>query len=479
MVATTGLAEGDILLLEAAAEFFPSPAGGPDILVEFDPAVQVAIGLATKRGITVIEPAGNAGINLDGFPFLAHTRPGSPTFVDSGAVVVGAGELMSPALDAWARTFSSFGSRVDCFAAGGLIRAPSSAATNSYQLFSGTSGASAIITGVAASLQAMTRASIGASLAPADIRRLLRSASLGTLPADPLGAKIGAMPDLRQIARAQGLVRVLPIGAAAIGGDALLIVHLDADNHLVRRHFTLLTGWGQPIPVPPPSDSFELIGAQPAVTSSDEVDPVSRLVFDAFFSGPAGIHHIFWDSLDQVGDVTKPIAPVTAAAQGRAIAAVRPLLSLMVLTAISPEGRLVVITGDPDVLLVGMSQPLVLDDVGMYRRMAGPTIVSRASGLADVVAIEDGGGLSWFTGTFPATIGTGWSKRITEPSGVAFDPRARPALLVTGDQLLTAAVGADGSLRVATIDPAAKTVDVPVEVDTSVAIATEGPSRSD
>jgi hypothetical protein len=154
---------------------------------------------------------------------------------------------------------------------------------------------------------------------------------------------------------------------------------------------------------------------------------------------------------------------------------VRPFLNLVVLAAISPEGRLVVITGDPDVLLAGMSQPLVLDDVGMYRRVAGPTIVSRAAGLADVVAIEDGGGLSWFTGTFPATIGTGWSKRVTEPSGVAFDPGARLALLVTGDLLLAAAVGADGSLRVATIDPAANTIDVPVEVDVGVVIATSGP----
>src|SRR4029077_8310547 len=103
--------------------------------------------------------------------------------------------------------------------------------------------------------------------------------------------------------------RVLPIGAAAIGGNALLIVHLNADNLLVRRHFTLLTGWGQPIPsptidgLPSESDSFELTAAQPAVTSSDEVIPITRLVFDAFFSGPDGIHHMFWDSRDQSGKV--------------------------------------------------------------------------------------------------------------------------------------------------------------------------------
>ena len=230
---------------EAAAPFVPPPADGANILVEFDPAVQVAIGLATKRGITVIEPAGNGGVNLDAFPFLAHTRPGNPAFVNSGAIVVGAAEQTPPAID-WSR-ISSFGSRVDCFAAGSFIRSPSSAATNAYQLFGGTSGASAIIAGVAASLQAMTLAATGKMLAPADVRRLLASASLGVLPADPLGAKIGAMPDLRQIVRAQGFVRALPVGAAAIGGNALLIVHFDADNLVVRRDFTLLTGWGPPI----------------------------------------------------------------------------------------------------------------------------------------------------------------------------------------------------------------------------------------
>lgn len=482
--AADNLGAGDVLLLEITVPF--RPVIEPEILVEFSHSSQDAIRRATQRGITVIEPAGNGGVNLDAFPFLAHTRPESRRF--SGAIVVGAGEF-NPATRKWSRaTFSSFGSRVDCFAAGSNIRAPSSAATNAYQDFAGTSGASAIIAGVAASLQAMTLESSGAVLAPADVRRLLRSASLGTLPEDPLGAGIGAMPDLRRITRAQRLIRVLPVGAAAIGGNALLIVHLDADNRVVRRHFTLLTGWGQPIPTllldgsPSPSDEFELTPAQPAVTSSDEVDPVDRLVFDAFFSGPSGIHHMFWDSFKQSGDISVPIA--AAAAQGRALAAVRPFLNLLVLAAINLEGRLVVMTGDPDILapgmsnplvLSGLSEPLVLDAVGMFRRVSGPAIVSRGAGLADIVVIEDGGALKWFTKTPFATIGTGWSGPVTEPSFVAFDPGARPALLVTGSLLLAAAVDSDGSLRVASIDPVAGTIDVPVVVDALVAIDTSGP----
>jgi hypothetical protein len=479
LVAAASLGAGDVLLLEVALPF--NPGNGPDVFREVIRSEQAAIALATLRGITVIEPAGNGGVNLDAIPAFAHTRPGSPTFVDSGAVVVGAGGLTGPQLDQWRRTFSSFGSRVDCFADGSLVRAPASAATNAYQNFGGTSGASAIIAGVVASLQAMTRAASEAALAPADVRRLLRSATLGTLPIDPLGARIGALPSLRLISQAQGLVRVLPVGAAAIGLDALLLVHLDADNRIVRRQFTLLTGWGPPIPTPTldgspsPDDTFELIPAQPAVSSSDEDDPLVRTVFDAFFSGRDGIHHIFWDTLTQAGDVTTAIAPNESAAQGRALAAVRPLIDLQLIAAISPVGRLVVITGDPQILSSGVSAPLVIDPVGMYRRVSGPTLVSRGVGVADIVAIEDGGSLNWFRGRLPATIGTGWSGPVTEPSNVVFDPGARPALLGAGNSLLAAAVGTDGSLRAITIDPVTIAIDAAVEVDASVPIDRAGP----
>ena len=476
-VAAANLVRGDVLLIELGQRFLPN--GGGDIFVEADPAVQLQIRLATQRGITVIEPAGNGGVDLDAQPALAHTRPGSPTF--SNAIVVGSAQDTTPASGTWPNRMSSFGSRVDCFASGTDILAPSSTNAGAFQLFSGTSGASAIIAGLVASLQAMTLAATGDVLAPADVRRLVRSASLGTLPANPLAARIGAMPDLRQITRAQGLVRVLPVGAAFIGGNALLIVHLDADNRFVRRQFTLLTGWGQPIPSPlpdgssSPSDVFQLTAAQPAVTSTDEPGPVGHLVFDAFFSGRDGIHHMFWDSANQSGRVEVAIAPKTAAAQGKAVAAVRPLIDLFAIAAIDPQGRLVILTGDPQTLISTTSAPVVVDAFSTYRRVSGPTILSRGPGLVDIVAIEDGGTLNWFTGTLPAGAGSGMSGPVTEPSGVSFDTGARPALISTGSLLLAAAVGSDGSLRAATIDPVLLTMDVPVEVDASVAIETSGP----
>lgn len=475
LLATAQMQSGDVLLLQTAQNFTPDPR--PDILSEFDPAVQSAIRLAVQRGITVIEPAGNGSINLDAFPFLAHTRPNSPTF--SGAIVVGAGVLTNPTTGTWSRTFSSFGSRVDCFAAGTHIRAPSSSATNAYQVspqFSGTSGASAIIAGAAASLQSMTRAATsGSTLAPADVRRLFSTASLGLLPDDPLGARIGSMPDLRKIIRAQGLVRILPVGAAAIVGDALFIVHLDADNRMVRRHWTFFTGWGIALPADSPNDTFELNAAQPAVISAEETVPLARLRHDAFFSGPLGIHHMWWDSIGQAGDVSKSIAGVQATAQGRALAVARPLNDRLLIAGISPEGRIVVMSGDPQVLLAGLTTPTVIDAVGSYRRITGPTLVTRGGGSADIVAIEDGGSFNWYTGNLLATIGTGWSGPLVEPSGAQFEPGARPALLVVGAKLLAAAVGTEGWLRIVEIDPIAPSVSNAVVVDVQATIAIEGP----
>lgn len=479
LVAAARLWAGDVLLLELGATFNSADRG--DVFREVSRAEQAAMLVATLRGITVIEPAGNGGVDLDAVPAFAHTRPGSPTFVDSGAVVVGAGSQFGPQLDQWRRTFSSFGSRVDCFANGTVVRGPSSAATNAYQDLAGTSPASAIIAGVVASLQGMTRAANGTALAPADVRRLLRSATLGTLPADPFGSRIGTMPNLRLISQARGLVRVLPVAVAAIGLDAVILVQLDADNRIVRRHFTLLTGWGPPLPTPTPdgsrspNDTFELIPAQPAVSSSDEEEPIVRTVFDAFFSGPDGIHHVFWDTLGQTGDLTTAIAPNASAAQGRAVAAVRPRIDLQLIAAISPAGRLVAITGDPQILSAGVSAPLIVDPVGMYRRISGPTVVSRAADVADLVAIEDGGTFSWLRGQFAAAGGPTWSGPVNEPSNVVFDPGARPALVVAGNSLLGAAVGADGSLRAITIDPVGVTIDAAVEVDPSVSIDRQGP----
>ena len=481
LLATVELEAGDVLLIELLSD----DGSGLAFPVESNRAVQLVIQLANGRGITVIEPAGDSGLNLDTIPVFAHMQPGSPTFVDSGAIVVGAADL-NVTTNNWHRTVSSFGSRISCFAAGSAIRAPSSSGTNTYQLFAGTSGAAAIVAGVAGSIQSMWRAAksglrnVNPVMPPADLRRLLSIGTLGTLPDNPPFAKIGPMPDLRKLTNALRLARVVPVGAALIQGDAVFIVHLDANNRMVRREFTPEGGWGPRIPTPTltgspsPSDSYELLAAQPAVMSSDEDDPINRRVFDALFSGDFGIQHMFWDSRNQSGDVRQPLVSNLHVAWGSAPAAVRAFINLLVIAVINLEGRLVVSTGDPQGLPSGMSEPHVLDTVGTYRRMAGPTMIRRSVGTVEIVVIEDGGSLNWFTGNFISTIGATFSG-VTDLSGVAFDPGARPALYGLGNLLIAAAVGTDGLLRAVTIDPVTRTIAAPVVVDDSVSIGTSGP----
>jgi len=484
-VAASKLQPGDVLVLEGAVNFFARPPlppdnredGRPDILVEFLPPVQLQIALAVGRGITVIEPAGNGDVNLDQFPFLAHTRPESPTF--SGAIVVGGAMDHLTPRGQWTR-FSSYGSRVDCFAAAAFVNSAWGTSTSTYFDFSGTSAAAAILAGAAASLQGMMKAAGRHVLAPADIRRLFKSATLGTLSLNAPFDMIGSMPDLRRITKALGLARIIPVAAAHIGGDAVILVHLDSNNRMVRRYYTFFTGWGQPVPTPTADgsesvhDIYMLTGAQPAVLSHDETEPVPRIVHDAFFNGTRGVHHMWWDSANQAGNVIDAVAPRTASAQGQAVAAVRAAENLFVVAAVSPFGKLVVVPRDPQAMLADTEAFIEIDAVANYRRLFGPAMVSRGTNLVDIIAIEDGGSLNWYAGTFTAA-GAVFPGRVTNASSRTFDPGARPALISTGSLLLAAAIADDGFLRVVSIDPVLGTMELPVVVDSVLYLPTSGP----
>lgn len=214
---------GGVVLLELGQNFAAGESEGA-IPLEFSRPTQVAIGLLTAAGVTVIEPAGNRGVDIDAFAFMAHLQPGNPAFVDSGAVMVGGADLVADGDGlGWTRA-STHGARVDCFAAFSRIRAPSSAAIDAYQNFSGTSGASAIIAGVVCAIQGMSRASSGQLLLPSDIRRLLRDPSLGTPTAPTLLSGVGSMPDLRRIAQFMGWPRIMPLAAMAVADDGVTLV---------------------------------------------------------------------------------------------------------------------------------------------------------------------------------------------------------------------------------------------------------------
>lgn len=485
-VAASKLQPGDVLLLEGALNFYkrpplPPPSNEPDeradILIEFHPPTQVQIGLAVARGIVVIVPAGNGGVNLDQFPFLAHTWPESPTF--TGSIVVGGAHDHWQPRGEWTR-MSSYGRRVDCFAAAAFVDSAWGTGPSTYFDFSGTSSASAIIAGAAASLQGMMKAAGRGVLAPADIRRLFKSATLGTLSLNAPFDKIGSMPDLRRISKALGLARIIPVAAAAIGGDAVIVVHLDSNNRMVRRHFTFFTGWSQPVPTPTADgsqsvqDIYMLTGAQPAVLSHEEWDPVPRVVHDAFFNGTRGVHHMWWDSANQAGNVIDEIAPRTSSAQGQAVAAVRAGENLFVVAAISPFAKLVVIPRDPKNMYADTGAFIELNAVANYRRLFGPAMVSRKANIVNLVAIEDGGSLNYYSVAF-TEVGPLVSGPVSGASSTTFDPGARPALIQVGNQLLAAAIADDGLLRVVSIDPIADTLEPPLVVDSMVNLPRSGP----
>jgi len=475
--AAAAVGHGGVVLIEQALPFFAPPAGGPDIPWEFDRQTQKAIRLATFFGITVVEPAGNGGVDLDAFAFFAHVQPTNPAFVDSRAIVVGAGgpsgEVASPT---WQRTFSTFGSRVDCFAAGAGVRAPSSA-PSSYQNFGGTSGASAIIAGVCCAIQGMTIAATTQLLAPTDIRRLLRDSTLGTPTGTGLPGGIGSMPDLRRIARRLNVVRALPVTLLSQGADAMTLVHLDDEDTMVRREWRSATLWGDRIALDGADATFLLAPQQPAALASPEVDIVSSTIVDVVALGRDGeVHHVSWEPVGQLSKLSNIRAPNDTLAAGHDVAAARPLVDTLVVVGVDPAGRLVSMQGDAVLhLATGLSNPVVIDPVASFRRCAGPALVSHGDSTMDVVAIDDGGNMRAARGTSIATIGTGWAPPVTVTPNVVLDPAVRPALVATPFGLVAIAADTNGILHFAELSLVPPLLQPFAPIDASLTLAGRGP----
>ncbi|MFF7245899.1 S8 family serine peptidase [Embleya sp. NPDC008237] len=219
MRAQSELSAGDVLLLEAQLEARIN--GVPSLVpVETDPGCFAAIALATARGVSVVEAAGNNGANLDEFRdpvtnrrVLNRNEPAE--FRESRAVVVGSGTSAQPHArirvenEPTGSKVSSFGSRVDCFAWGENIVTAGNPNTptkpDAYwtgPFFGGTSGAAAIIAGVCLLVQDLfTRLNPGVGapgkLRPSRLRTVLTTPSNSTAGAP--GASIGVMPDLKKL----------------------------------------------------------------------------------------------------------------------------------------------------------------------------------------------------------------------------------------------------------------------------------------
>jgi hypothetical protein len=192
--------------------------------------------VTTNLKIVVIEPAGNGvvcciqnsspclncrvlgshGNDLDLFTdmgnrILNRNIPGEFR-EDSGAIMVGSAIHTYPHIRMTRTNFNSesnYGSRVDCYAWGEQIWTTGGPDPDDYNnKFGSTSGASAIIAGVALIVQSLAKAnSFGinpsnSTYSPLEIRSILSDPANGTLSNDPnpvTGDRIGVMPDLVKI----------------------------------------------------------------------------------------------------------------------------------------------------------------------------------------------------------------------------------------------------------------------------------------
>ncbi len=194
--ALTELRTGDVMLIELQG----AGPRGRYLPVEYWDDIFEVIERAHRRGVVVIEAAGNGGENLD---HKAYQGKFDRRLRDSGAIMVGAGGPPRDGFVDRARLdFSNYGARVDVQGWGrkvatldyGDLQKCSDAADRHYtNEFSGTSSASPIVAGAAILLEGIAR-SRNTRISPAVLRQLLRTT--GSPQTGDTSKAIGPRPDL-------------------------------------------------------------------------------------------------------------------------------------------------------------------------------------------------------------------------------------------------------------------------------------------
>ncbi len=468
-----------VILLELAHQWYAVPDGQdprPDLPLEFFPPTLAAIRRNTLFGVTVVEPAGNSGdaglpaINLDANPIFAHITNGK-----SGAIMVGAGVPTAADADKHERTFTTYGSRVDCFALGDNVVAPSSTSASGYTNANGTSSASAIIAGLVAQIQGMAIALTADFLHCSDIRQLLRDPALGTETTPP-DVGIKTMPDLRKICDKRGWQVICPPTVVAINDDTIIVAYLNADLNPVRRRWNFFTGWERLYDNHFASQAKPVHAQQLALTAGPVGGPFpSPMAFEMTANSTDGVHNVWWVSwTGTLGSWLDPRSDPSVFAAGRSLATVRASADTLTVVGINPSGQLSVILGNTGrYVSEGFGPPTVIDPTSRFYRPSDPVVCSRGSEQLDVLTVSDIGLLTWYHGT--DTFGAPWSQPVFDDTATEFVPTARLSVVAGATLLEVIAVGVEGWLYWITIDTAAETMSAPTVIDTQVTISGDAP----
>ena len=203
------LTSGDVLLLEVQVVEL-GDTGCEAHPVDVLDAARDAIALLTSKGVTVIEPAGDGSLRLP--DVTSDLDPGSLSFEDSGAIMVGASAYDGAKQRRMGS--SNTGRRLNCFAPGAVVGTTSgnalfTGAWHEHSTLGDTSGAAAVIAGVAILVQCWHKDRGRSPLSPSALRTLLSNFKLGTAayittmvggaPVTVIDLDLGAMPDLCKI----------------------------------------------------------------------------------------------------------------------------------------------------------------------------------------------------------------------------------------------------------------------------------------
>lgn len=163
--------------------------------------------ITSEMGIHIIAASGNGGSNLDG---EAYEGAFDMKKRDSGAILVGAGHAPSPMSSRRKLGFSNYGSRLDAMGYGhkvcttgyGQLHGKGNKTEEYTGGFGGTSSATPIVVGAAASVVGMAQKA-GKKLKPIDVRNAMRAT--GSPQTGNTEQRIGSLPDIKALKAHLGL----------------------------------------------------------------------------------------------------------------------------------------------------------------------------------------------------------------------------------------------------------------------------------